>query len=253
VAAETFPEALTRLRKLAGLTQAHLARAANMSEAAVSRYALGRTLPERPYAERLDAALCARGELMKHWRRATTSQNWPEWARDMAGIEEAGRILHVAAPAFVPGYLQSPKYAELVFRAWWPLASDEEVDRLTKLRTERLSQLPRLRVTAIFPVTALTGVPDEVRKEQVAHLLGLIDKGRVEVHLVPEGSLMLGLVSPLMVFRLHSGDAAVSSDHVSGSVIYEPDQYDRLTSLITGALAVALPAGHSLEVLKELS
>ncbi len=36
----------------------------------------------------------------------------PPWARDLASIEAKARAVEVVAPVLVPGYLQSPTYAE---------------------------------------------------------------------------------------------------------------------------------------------
>jgi hypothetical protein len=133
------------------------------------------------------------------------------------------------------------------------LASDEEIAQLTKLRTERLEQLPRLRVTAVFPVTALTGVDEKIRREQVARLLRVVATGRVVVHLVPEGSILIDPTTPMMAFRLDSGELVITSDNPDGNVIHATHTLERLYSLVTGALAVALPARHSLEILRDLA
>jgi hypothetical protein len=142
--------------------------------------------------------------------------------------------VQVVSPVLVPGYLQCPLYASMVFRSGWPLASDEEIAQLTKLRTERLAQLPKLRVTAVFPVTALTGVDDRVRKEQVARLLDLIASERVVVHLVPEGSILIDPASPMMAFRLHSGELVITSDNPDGNVIHAAHTHERLYALMMG-------------------
>ncbi|MEV2279341.1 helix-turn-helix transcriptional regulator [Nocardiopsis sp. NPDC049922] len=248
-----FPELLTQLREIQGLSQERLARLVSNSEASVSRWVNGRGLPKRNTAENLDKILKADGRLFAAWKLATSGNTLPEWARDIAAIEESALTVQSASPVLVPGYLQSTLYAQAVFRAWWPLASDEEIARLTKIRTGRLAQLPRLRVTAVFPVSAVTGFAEEIRREQAVHLLDLAEEERVDIHLVPEGLILVGVTSPLLVFRLRSGELAVSSDHACGNVIHEAEDHDRLTSLITGALAVSLPERHSIEALKELA
>ncbi|WP_235432085.1 Scr1 family TA system antitoxin-like transcriptional regulator [Nocardiopsis sp. RV163] len=84
-------------------------------------------------------------------------------------------------------------------------------------------------------------------------LLDLVKTGRVRIHLVPEGTILLGVTSPMLVFRLRTGETVISSDHVDGNVIYDADRNGRLTTLITGAMAEALPARLSLEALKDLA
>lgn len=248
-----FPDVLTKFRELNGLTQKQLARRVHTSVASASRWTNGHVLPQLPMAEKLDTELKANGKLLAAWRQATTGTTLPEWAQTLSGIEEAARTLQIVSPVLVPGYLQSPSYATAVFRSGWPLASDEEIAQLTKLRTGRLAKLPRLRVTAVFPVTALTSFDEAVRKEQVAHLLDLVGSDRVVVHLVPVGSILVDPASTLLAFRLHSGELAISSDHADGNVIHVAETHERLQALVTGALAVALPARHSLDALKDLA
>lgn len=203
-------------------------------------------------AEKLDDALGAGGKLLAAWRQATAGTTLPAWARSLANIDSEARTVQVVSPVIVPGYLQSPSYATAVFRTGLSLATDEEIAGLTKLRTERLDQLPGLRVTAVFPVTALTGMEETIRREQAARLLDLIGSGRVVVHLVPEGSILVEPPSTMMAFRLHSGELVITSDNPDGNVIHAAHSHERLHALMTDALAVALPARHSLDALREL-
>ncbi|RKS05549.1 helix-turn-helix protein [Nocardiopsis sp. Huas11] len=248
-----FPETLTKFRELNGLSQKQLASRVAASVAAVSRWTNGHSVPKLPMAEVLDTELGAQGRLLAAWRQVALRTMLPEWARSLANIETTARAVQIVSPVLVPGYLQSGSYATAVFRSGLPFASDEEIARLTKLRVQRLEQLPRLRVSAIFPVTALTGVGEEARKEQVSRLLDLVGSGQVEVHLVPEGSILLEPPSPMMAFRLHSGELVITSDNADGNVIHAAHTHERLHALMTGALAMALPARHSLEALRELA
>ncbi|MFC7743387.1 Scr1 family TA system antitoxin-like transcriptional regulator [Nocardiopsis composta] len=153
----------------------------------------------------------------------------------------------------VPGYLQCEAYARAVFRTGHPLAPADELDRLVELRCGRLAELDDLQVTAVFPLSAVSGVPEPVRRMQVGHLLRWVDTGRVAVHIVPDGTALLVPTSPLMVFKLRSGELAVASDHADGNVVHEPEAHDRLMSWFTSALAASLPVTLSLEALGNLS
>lgn len=247
-----FSDVLTKFRELNGLSQKQLAHRVHTSVASASRWTNGHALPQLPMAEKLDDALGAGGKLLAAWRQATAGTALPEWARSLANIDAEARTVQVVSPVIVPGYLQSPSYATAVFRTGLSLATDEEIAGLTKLRTERLDQLPGLRVTAVFPVTALTGMEETIRREQAAHLLDLIGSGRVVVHLVPEGSILVEPPSTMMAFRLHSGELVITSDNPDGNVIHAAHSHERLHALMTDALAVALPARHSLDALREL-
>lgn len=248
-----FSEDLTKFRELAGFTQLQLAARSGTAHSSVNRWEKGGSLPKRDNAERLDAALGANGELLATWRRSTVGTGLPEWARDLDAIERGARQLSIAAPSLVPGYLQCETYARAVFRAGQPLASPEELDRLVALRCGRLAELEDLQVIAVFPISAVSGLPEAVRRTQAAHLLKWASTERVAVHLVPDGTTLLVPTSPLMIFKLRSGELAVVSDHADGNVVHETDTHDRIASLFTSALAASLPVTLSLEVLGNLS
>ncbi|MFC3997326.1 Scr1 family TA system antitoxin-like transcriptional regulator [Nocardiopsis sediminis] len=247
-----FSEALARFRELAGLTQLQLATRSGTAHSSVNRWEKGGSMPKRDNAERLDAALGANGDLLAAWRRSTTGNGIPEWARDLDAIERAARQLSIAAPSLVPGYLQCESYARFVFSASRPLASSEELDQLTKLRCDRLGELPDLRVTAVFPLSALTGLPDGIAKEQSRHLVEWAATGRVALHVVPTGSIMVVPTSPVMLFRLRGGDLVITSDYADGSVTMTPDTHERVSVLFTAALAASLPVDLSLAALKDV-
>jgi transcriptional regulator with XRE-family HTH domain len=249
----SFSEALGRYREMAGLTQAQLAVRSKTAHSSVNRWEKGGSLPKRDNAERLDAALDAKGQLLAAWRRSTTGTGLPEWARDIDAIERGARNLAIAAPTLVPGILQCEEYARTNFRAGHPLAAPEELDKLVALRCDRLAELVDLTVTAIFPALAVTSMPENIRRAQAAHLLHWVDTGRVTVHLVPEGTVLLVPTAPLMLFTLRSGDLAVVSDHAGGNVTLDSDTHIRMTTSYTTALAASLPVALSLDILRNLT
>src|SRR5690606_26545680 len=121
-------------------------------------------------------------------------------------------------------------------------------------RYEHLRQHRDPWVTAVFPVQALTAVPEQVRRAQSAHLAALVGAGRVSIHLVPEGTVLVGITSPILMVRLADGGRAGSSDHISGNVLLD-DQVDwaRLDELSKRAFGLALPADQSLTLLGDLA
>ncbi len=190
---------------------------------------------------------------MAAWRLVASGSTLPEWARGLADIEIVARYLEFLSPVLVPGYLQCPSYAREVFRAGQPLLTTDEIDNLVKLRCGRLNQLRELAVTAVFPVLGIRAFGEETQREQASHLLSWAATGRVIVLLVPDGTVLAGITSPLLVFTLQDGTMAASSDHISGNFIHDDESHPRLTSLVKGALSSALPARESREILEGLS
>ncbi|GAA4894762.1 Scr1 family TA system antitoxin-like transcriptional regulator [Streptomonospora salina] len=247
-----FSAALTKFRELAGLTQLQLAGRSGTAHSSVNRWENGGSLPKRDNAESLDAALDANGELLAAWRRSTTGTGLPEWARTLDAIERGARHLSIAAPSLVPGYLQCEEYARFVFASGQPFAESDELDRLTNLRCQRLRDLPQLSITAVFPLSAVAGVPTAIAQQQARYLVEWADTDRVAVHVVPSGSTMPVPTSPLMLFRLRSGEQVVTSDYADGSVTLDPDTHERMGTLFTTALAASLPGDLSVAALKDI-
>ncbi|MFJ6019753.1 Scr1 family TA system antitoxin-like transcriptional regulator [Nocardiopsis alba] len=247
-----FATALTRHRELAGLTQKQLAGRMNVSPSSVNRWESGESTPKRDNAERLDTETEAGGKLFAAWRASAARAGLPDWAQNLAEIETTARHATFVTAAGVPGLLQSPDYARMVFLAGSPLATPEELAHLVSLRCDRLAELPDLRISATFPATAVGGLPPSLRASQAKHLLMWAETGRVTLCLTPPGAAMPLPVAPVMIYRLRSGERVTASDHADGTVELHPDAADRVDAVVTSVLSHALPVASSLEYLESL-
>ncbi|MEV2274092.1 helix-turn-helix transcriptional regulator [Nocardiopsis sp. NPDC049922] len=250
-----FPSNLEKGREIAGLTQRQLASRVGAAASSICRWESGKSTPRRDTVHRLDDVLEMRGRLVRVWELDTSGTALAPWMRDIERLEERAETIELVSPLMVPGTLQSPRYARLVFEEGLA-GSDREIERLMAHRCGRYEYLRAKNnpvITAMFPATALTWTPDAVKREQVAHLMTLAATGRVRVNLVPEGTLLIGVTSPFIMFHLPGGDKVASSDHVAGNVLHEDSTgYDRLHGLVKRALQCALPTRQSLQVLGEL-
>jgi transcriptional regulator with XRE-family HTH domain len=253
VAPNYFAEKLTEHRELAGLTRAQVAALAHVSPSTITRWEQGEATPQRDNVESLDKALEAGGKLRDAWRSVKGRGGLPEWARDLAAIENASRHATLVTAAGVPGMLQAPAYARKIFMAGHPTAADDDLASLVALRCERLAELPDLRVAAIFPATAVGGLSPDLRRTQAKHLLSWVETGRVTLSLTPPGAAMPLPVGPLMIYRLRSGERVIASDHAEGTVVLSADVTDRVDAVVTAVLTDAMPSASSLEYLETLT
>ena len=228
------------------MTQSALASRAKISESSLSRYLSGETHPGRKSVEALDAALEMDNELLTAWKDGVRD-DLPPFLRDGNQLEGAAVRIDLVSPVTVPGLLWCPAYAELVYRAGRKV---EDVSRLARLRSERLGQLSA-DVSAVFPVTALTGVPESVRKAQVEHLVSLPE--RVSVHLLPEETLLLGIPGPFSLFQLADEREVTLADKLEGDEVYGDAILPRVRRLVRDAYQLALPHMASIEKLRGLS
>ncbi|MFV2198061.1 Scr1 family TA system antitoxin-like transcriptional regulator [Nocardiopsis sp. LOL_012] len=137
----------------------------------------------------------------------------PPFLRDVDTLEREATRIDLVSPHAVPGLLWCRSYAELVYEAGRKV---RDVVGLAQLRSERLGHLSS-KVSAVFPLSALTGAPQQVRAEHAEHLLGLPD--RVSVHLLPEGTLLFGVPGPFSLFRMADGREMASSDHLEANAV----------------------------------
>jgi transcriptional regulator with XRE-family HTH domain len=252
---QTFGAYLQYERKQAGRTLRELAKVSGLAASTLSRWENNKVSPARADVVKLDKGLKADGRILANWELAT-SIGFPPWMKNVSRLEEAAHLIELISPLLVPGLLQSPRYARMVFEESLMDGAPGDLERRVALRCGRYTQLRNQndpRITAVLPITALTCVPEAVRTEQVAHLLSLIDSGRVRIHSVPEGSILVGVTSMLLMFHLRDGGKVAASDHVDGATIYEDKRsYDRLHGLVKHAMGYALPPMQSRKVLEEL-
>ncbi|WP_406169928.1 Scr1 family TA system antitoxin-like transcriptional regulator [Streptomyces sp. NBC_00996] len=246
---------LKEQREAAGLTQQHLADSAIMTRSHIAHIEAGRRIPSKEDARRLDRALNTGNVL---------SSFLPQEEVAVAGYFEAARLLEQqavmireSAVTFVPGILQTKKYAQAVLGTTFPPLSDEERDKRLVTRLERAKILAD-PVTPAFWALLDEGVlyrlvgGRHVMAEQLIHLVHLVESGRIRVHVMPRGTgaypVMQGMLS-LMWFEdqppvAYSEGIRVAKIHDAPAIV------DQLQGAYHLALSDALPLGESLALLK---
>ncbi|GAA1084410.1 helix-turn-helix domain-containing protein [Nocardiopsis metallicus] len=252
---QEFGPYLARERKRAGYTLRRLAKEAGTSASTLSRWENNHAVPVRDDALKLDGALGLKGTLFRKWETYTSPSALLPWMLDAGKLEEAATSVTYVSPVLVPGLLQSPGYAEMIFAEGQPLWSPSEVARVVALRSKRYEYLRERnnpKITAVFPAVALSMVPDAVRREQVERLVSLMDDG-VRVHVIPLPGVPMGVTSPLLLVRLEDGTRAASSDHQNGNVVFDASSgLERLFEIERRVLSDALPLEQSRQLLKEM-
>ncbi|MFD6096541.1 Scr1 family TA system antitoxin-like transcriptional regulator [Nocardiopsis flavescens] len=257
MAENDFTSLLSRLRELSGFNQDELAGMVGSAASSVSRWENGVVTPRRAKVEQLDKALGAEGRLLRVWEPVATGLQVPPWMRSKGPVEEKAVEIDTATISnLVPGLLQSLSYARMVFRAGHPSASNDEVERFAQLRVSRYEVLKRKNdpfVTAVFPVAALTCLPDAVRADQVKGILRRMERERMAVHLIPDGTPMLLVASSIQVFRLEDGTTVAASDHARGVLLMEkPEDTAAVVSAVRNLIGLCFPLGETPTLLGRL-
>ncbi|MEW2073659.1 Scr1 family TA system antitoxin-like transcriptional regulator [Streptomyces sp. NPDC017966] len=249
---------LKEQREAAGLTQQQLAEAAVMTRTHIAHIEAGRRVPSKEDARRLDNVLNTGNVL---------SRFLPQEDVAVADYFEAARLLEQQAVmirefalSFVPGILQTERYARAVLSTSFPPVSEEERDRLVVTRLERAKILddPVTPVVwALLDEAVLRRVVGgrEVMAEQIMHMVFLAESGRVRIHVLPFAlgfhSLMDGMLT-LMEFE-DQPPVAYSEGMRMGVVHDSPSVVRELRGRYDLALSDALPLKESLAMLRALA
>ncbi|PIM72920.1 transcriptional regulator [Streptomyces sp. JV178] len=242
-------------RESAGLTQQELAEQAIMTRSHISHIEAGRRIPSKEDARRLDRALNT-GDVL--------SSFLPDEGAAVAEYFEAARVLEQQAVvirefalSFVPGILQTKRYAREVLATTFPPVGEEECDRLVVTRLERAKVLDdplRPVVWAILDEAVLrrvVGGPD-VMAEQILHIVRLVEERRVRVYVLPFGLGVHPLMqSMLTLMRFEDQPPVAYSEGIQvGKVHDSPGVVDRLEGAYDLALGDAMPLKESLALMR---
>ncbi|MGW4232647.1 helix-turn-helix domain-containing protein [Streptomyces sp. NPDC004980] len=242
-------------RLAAGLTQQELADASVMTRSHIAHIEAGRRIPSKEDARRLDKALNT-GNVLSSFLPGDDAAvaDYFESARQ---LEQQAVMLREFALSFVPGILQTERYARAVLSTSFPPVGEEECDRLVVTRLERAKVLDdpvQPVIWAMLDEAVLrraVGGPG-VMAEQIMHIVGLVEKRRVRVYVLPFGlgvhTLMQGMLT-LMRFKDQPPVAYAEGIQV-GKVHDSPAMVERLESAYDLALGDAMPLQESLAFMR---
>ncbi|MFF9482120.1 Scr1 family TA system antitoxin-like transcriptional regulator [Streptomyces sp. NPDC014733] len=242
-------------REAARMTQQELADTAIMTRSHIAHIEAGRRIPSKEDARRLDRALNT-GDVLSSFLPGndSTITDYFEPARH---LEQQAVEIREFAVSHVPGILQTEHYARAVMRTVYPPRSDKERDKHVVTRLERAKVLddPVTPVVwALLDESVLrrpVGGPS-VMAEQLTHVIGLAERERIRVHVMPTSlgayHLMQGMLS-LMWFDDQPPIAYTEGLSV-GKVHDSPHIVQQLQGAYHLALSDALPLKDSLFLLK---
>ncbi|MCZ7436460.1 DUF5753 domain-containing protein [Micromonospora sp. WMMC241] len=212
---------LRRLRRRESLTLEQVCtRLGWASTSKLSRIELGQSRPD--LADVLDLLDVyevpphQRDDLIVIARDAATGRGWSKALGEMGERQRAYAELEAGAeriveyqPALVPGLLQTPAYARLRVAAGASLAGEVDVEADVRARAVRQELLVRPdppHYTALLDERACepAGLPAEVWREQVRHLLALAERSHVAIRVLPHGASSGDDLHPLAPFSYYA-------------------------------------------------
>ncbi|GAA2137362.1 helix-turn-helix transcriptional regulator [Kitasatospora kazusensis] len=125
-----------RLREAAGLSQDRLGELVFCSGAYIGQIEAATRKPQKDLSIRLDTVLRTDGHFSRLYPMVTRTR-FAEYFTAAAELQAIAQTISEYAPALVPGLLQTPEYAQAVFRAAQPLRSATDIGERVALRMER--------------------------------------------------------------------------------------------------------------------
>ncbi|MBQ0825754.1 helix-turn-helix domain-containing protein [Streptomyces tagetis] len=206
----TFGAVVQALREHAGLSRVELGELVRYSHHTVASVELGRRMPDPAFVERAEQALGNTGALRRAAGFLARQPGLAAWFRQWARLEAAAISLCTYECRVVPGLLQTEAYARAVSFSVPPLPAEDEMNARIAARLARQELLS----TGRKPPTAFSFIleqavlerhtgGDEVTRDLLDHLLGLLDRHwNVEVQVMPlRQPVHAGLDGPLQLLE----------------------------------------------------
>jgi transcriptional regulator with XRE-family HTH domain len=248
---------LRRLREHRNISREAAGDAIRGSESKISRLELGRVgLKERDVADLLvlygvtDAV--ERAAFLDMVRQSNEPGWWhrysdlmPRWFQDYVGLEESTSRIQTYEVAFVPGLVQTERYARAVVGRGLPDATEDEITRRVTLRMDRQQVLAEPRSTRLWAVVDeavlhhVVGSRDVLR-EQLTHLLDVTRRPNVTLQVVPftRGGSAAESSFTMLRFAERELPDIVYLEHLCGALYLDKPDEIEIYSKVAQRLAV---------------
>ena len=129
-----------------------------------------------------------------------------DWFELHIGLEEAASLIRSYEVQFLPGLLQTERYAYAVTRLGYPSASPRRIDRLVELRMKRQELLTRIDAPTLWVVVdeAVLRRPfggSEAMRDQLEHLLRMTEMPNVAFQVAPFEVSAAAAGTPITILR----------------------------------------------------
>ncbi|QEU93558.1 helix-turn-helix domain-containing protein [Streptomyces kanamyceticus] len=180
---------LRHARERAGLSQEALGAPLFVSGSFIGQLEAGTRRMHLEYAAHFDETLGMGGFFARNCG-ALAKSKYPDHFAEAAEAEAAATAIRQYAMQLIPGLLQTKAYAEEVFRAYHPTATQEMIDSDVAARLERAHLLDDPTTPLLWAVFDEAALKREVgggavMAEALRHVAGLARRHRIIVQVLP--------------------------------------------------------------------
>ncbi|MFH8788049.1 helix-turn-helix domain-containing protein [Streptomyces roseoverticillatus] len=251
------------LREKAGLSYEQAGRALDVTHATVRRMEKAEVGLKLPYVEKLlrvyGVTDPAEVDGFLDLAREANRPGWwhrfrdvlPEWFSAFVSLEGEANLIRAYEPHYVPGLLQTERYARAVLRAGQPHAPEADIERAVAVRRERQSLLTREGAPLLWVVMDETvlrrpiGGPD-IMREQVSRLAEATAMPNVRLQVMPfAAGPHPAMYGPFHIFRFplpELPDIAYAENLVGASYFDQREDVSAFLEALDRMCAQAAPA-----------
>ncbi|MEV6232270.1 helix-turn-helix transcriptional regulator [Saccharopolyspora shandongensis] len=248
---------LRRLREASGISREDAGYAIRGSGSKISRLELGRVgFKERDVVDLLTlygVTDQSEHESFLNLVRRSNEPGWwhrfndlmPSWFQDYVGLEESAARIQTYEIQFVPGLLQTEKYARAVATQGRPEFPEDELDRRVRLRMQRqklFTQPKAPRLWAVIDESVLHRPIGgrEVLREQIQFLLDATAMSAVTLQILPFELGRSGAEGAFTILRFAEPELPdiVYLEHLCGALYLDKPDEVEVYSKVSHRLAV---------------
>jgi transcriptional regulator with XRE-family HTH domain len=186
---QRFGVEVRAVRRGRKITQKSLATYSGYTEAYVSRIETGTLKPSEEFAQKCDTVFQTHGMFVR-LRDDIEKANHPSFFAPYAELERDAVSILDYSPSLIMGVLQTPEYAEAVFRSAYPRENADWIRSKVAARLQRREVMQRKNPPLLWVVIhegclhSHIGNP-KIMHDQIAYLLSEAESPHVTVQLLP--------------------------------------------------------------------
>ncbi|MFB7027203.1 MULTISPECIES: helix-turn-helix domain-containing protein [unclassified Streptomyces] len=253
-----FAAEVRALRAHLKLSQTQFADALHYDQGMISRVENGKALASPAFAEALDELANTPGVYTRMRAQLTKTGN-PAWFVPYLTLEEDATDITDYSCTFLMGLVQTPSYAEAVFRAAFPRESPEEIAYRVDVRMRRQEVLrkdkpPLLWVVIHESVLWAQVGGAEVMRAQLEHLIELAQSPHVTLQILPYSAGAAPTNLPFTLLGLEDKPHAVYTETPThgGQVDDDPKVVAGAVAMLDRLRMAALSEERSVERVRKI-
>ncbi|MFF5171166.1 helix-turn-helix transcriptional regulator [Micromonospora sp. NPDC000089] len=250
---------LRRFRASVKLSQDEFGRRIGYSGSHVSSVETGCRPPTQEYMKAVDGHFDTDGRFGRMLSELAPLDVNPTWLREWVEFEREATTLRWFELAYVPGLLQTERYARATLTGG--RFAPDEAERIVASRMERQSvltkQAPPQLIAVLDEGVLRRPVLDQpgLMVEQCEHLAEVARQEHIQIHIVPlDAGMYLGFGGQFIIAELSDGTRVAYADNqLDAQVVDGPADVAKLSKTWEIIRNEALPRRPSIELIREVA